>query len=221
MTTLNEQQDLFSLIGTTLKKKIECYVIGGPAILYFYIKDATKDIDLVFLNNNDRNEIINVLKKIGFKEKSIRLVYSKRLSYLNQDTKPIILQRQDARLDLFNKNIICFELTKNIIERIKAVYEYSNLIIKVISPEDIILLKCATERAGDRLDAFGLIKNFKINWSVIIDEALAQTKDKEIFSVFLYDFLLELKEDLKADIPSDVLIKLQKISEKEMLKRYK
>lgn len=221
MTTLNEQQDLFKLVGTILKKRVECYVIGGSAMLYFNIKDATKDIDLVFLNNNDRNEIINVLKKIGFKEKSIKLVYSKRLSYFNQDTKPIILQRQDTRLDLFNKNIICFELTKNIIERIKAVYEYSNLIIKVISPEDIILLKCATERAGDRLDAFEIIKRFKINWNVMMDEALYQTKDKEIFSVFLYDFLLELKEDLKADIPDDVIIKLQKISEKEMLKRYR
>ena len=36
------------------------------------------------------------------------------------------------------------------LERIKEVHEFGNLIVKIILPEDIILLKCATEREKDR-----------------------------------------------------------------------
>ncbi|MEK6907185.1 MAG: hypothetical protein AABW45_01535, partial [Nanoarchaeota archaeon] len=102
------------------------------------------------------------------------------------------------------------------------VFEFENLIVKIVSPEDIILLKCATERAGDRIDALELIKKFNIDWDIIIKESIEQTKlGESIFPVFLYDFLLELKEDLKAEIPSNVLKELLKISEKELAKRLK
>ena len=67
-----------------------------------------------------------------------------------------------------------------------------------------------------------LIKRFNVNWSIITKEAINQTElDKPLFVVFLYEFLLELKEDFKADIPDEVLKSLLKMSEKEMVKRLK
>ena len=45
--------------------------------------------------------------------------------------------------------------------------------------------------------------------------------DKPLFVVFLYEFLLELKDDFKADIPEDVLKELLRMSEREMVKRLK
>ncbi len=44
---VKEQEELFNLIGRTLKKKIECYAVGGTAMMFLGIKETTKDIDLV------------------------------------------------------------------------------------------------------------------------------------------------------------------------------
>ena len=78
-------------------------------------------------------------------------------------------------------------------------------------------MKCATERAGDRIDAKELINNYNIDWNVIINESLNQTKFKELlYPLSLYDFLKELKEDLKADIPNEILNKIEKIAENKL-----
>lgn len=217
--SLESQNELFLIIGKELKRKIECYVMGGSAMLYHGAKKDTKDIDIVFSNENDQREIINMLKDLGFKERNTRLVYIKRLEHLKKRS-PVMLEKDDARIDLFNRVIICFHLTENIENRVTDVFEFDKLIVKVISPEDVILLKCATERAGDRMDALELIKKFDINWNIIIKESLEQTKlGENIFPVYLYDFLLELKEDLKAEIPNNVIKELLKISERELEKK--
>ncbi|AJF62241.1 MAG: ArsR family transcription regulator [archaeon GW2011_AR20] len=221
VVNLESQNELFLIIGKELKKRVECYAIGESAMIYHGAKRETKDIDLVFSNERDQKEIVNLLKRNGFKERLTRLVYIKRLAHLKKQS-PIMLEKDEFRIDLFNQKVICFYLTKEIENRVTDLFEFGNLFVKIISPEDIILLKCATERAGDRIDALELIKLFKINWDIIINESVEQTKlGENIFPVFLYDFLLELKEDLKAEIPNDVLKKLMEISEKELSKRLK
>ncbi|MFH1839982.1 MAG: nucleotidyltransferase [Nanoarchaeota archaeon] len=216
MVNLKEQESIFKLIGESLKEKTEAFVIGGSAMMYHGAKNVTKDIDLVFSNKKDKEKVEKVLKDLKFTPKSTKLVYIKKKNV------PLLLQRDNIKIDLFCKRIICFELSQKMIERVAAVYEFNNLILKIISPEDIIVLKCATERPGDRLDAAELIKNFEINWDIIVDEAVAQGKiGRGIFSVFLYDFLMELKEDFKVEIPKQVLKNLMEISEKAILKARK
>lgn len=218
---LDSQNKLFLDIGNLLKREIEGYVIGGSAMMYHGVKRETKDVDIVFLNERDQKEVVNVLKELGFKERLIRLVYVKRLEHLKKQS-PIMLQKDDARIYLFNKKIICFYLTENIEKRVRNVIEFNNLIVKIVAPEDIILLKCATERAGDRADASEIIKNSKINWGILINESIEQAKlGENIFPLFLHDFLLELKEDFKVNIPNEVIEKLADISEKELIKRNK
>ena len=58
-----------------------------------------------------------------------------------------------------------------------------------------------------------------LRWKTIFDESIHQTEiGKDIFPVYLYDFLLELKEDLKADIPDNVIKEIRKIGERAMEK---
>ena len=73
--------------------------------------------------------------------------------YPRKENKPALMERGQERIDIFCKEIICFKLSETMINRVKMIYEYDNIIINVVSPEDIILLKSATERAGDRIDA--------------------------------------------------------------------
>ncbi|MBS3134830.1 hypothetical protein J4406_00440 [Candidatus Woesearchaeota archaeon] len=216
MVNLENQQRLFEDIGKRLKKRTECFVIGGSAMLYYGAKAVTKDIDVVFDDKECFDNFLKILKEIEFKVKDPEALY------FGKENKPALMERGSERVDIFYKEIITFKLSESMVGRIKMVYEYNNLIANVVSPEDIILLKSATERAGDRADALELIKRFNVNWSIITKEAINQTElDKPLFVVFLYEFLLELKEDFKADIPDEVLKSLLKMSEKEMVKRLK
>src|SRR3989338_1641291 len=216
MIDLERQNGLFSIIGDKLKEKLECYVVGRIAMMYYNMKGNTKDIDLVFDNDMDRERVEKVLRRDGFKEKDVRVIY------FGKRNTPVMLERGDERFDLFIKKVVTFEITDTIKERISAVNEFGNFIVKVISPEDIILLKCATERAGDRVDAVEIMKKKNINWDVIIEESVNQTKlESYLFPIFLYDFLEELKEDFKADVPKKVLDEVRKISEKMLVEYMK
>ena len=221
MINLDQQIKLFKDIGDTLDEKVECLVIGGSAMMFYGAKVSTKDIDLVFMNKNDLKKVKNILEKSGYEEKALNIF--KRYTVIKKDLyKPIWMQDKDTRIDLFLKKVICFWVSESILNRIKEVHEFNNLIIKIISPEDIILLKCATEREKDRIDALELINKFNIDWDIIIKESIEQTKlGESIFPVFLFDFLYELKEDLKADIPKDVINKIRNISEKLMVEKLK
>lgn len=185
-------------------------------MLYYGAKDITEDIDIVFTEKESFDNFLTALKELGFSDKNPNLLYFKK------EDKPRLMQRGLDRIYVFYKNIIIMKLSESMINRIRAVYEYDNLIINVLSPEDIILLKCATERAGDRKDAMELINRFNINWNIIVEEALHQTNlNKPLFVVFLYEFLLELKEDFDAEVPREVLDTLLKKSEEEMIKGLK
>src|SRR3989344_5600507 len=194
MINLDQQIKLFKDVGDILDEKIECLVIGGSAMMFYGAKVATKDIDLVFMNKNNLEKVKKILEKSGYEEKNLNIF--KRYTFVKKDLyKPIWMQDKDTRIDLF---------------------------IKIISPEDIILLKCATEREKDRMDALELINKFNIDWDIIIKESIEQAKlGENIFPVFLFDFLYELKEDLKADIPKDVINKIRDISEKLMIEKLK
>jgi hypothetical protein len=213
MIGIEEQIELFKLIGQQLKKKIECIAIGGSAMLFYGFKSATKDIDLVFLCKKDMKNFMKILENIGFTRTSINSE-----KYTNQKHHPILCHRKDIRIDIFCEKVFSFTISQKVLERIKEKHEFENLIIDIISPEDIILLKSVTDRAGDREDVLNIIKKFKINWDIIINESIWQMKNSEkAFPVYLFDFFEELK-DQKADIPTDVIKKLRKISEDEILK---
>lgn len=216
MTDLKEQEDIFNLIGSNLKRKIKCFVIGGSAMLYYKLKDATKDVDIVLLNENDRQYILKFMKNLGYAQRNSKILY------INKKNVPILLQREQNRFDLFSRTIINLKFSDGMIDRSNIVYEYGNLIVNVVSPEDIIILKCATDRAGDRLDAANIIKNTNVEWDVLFEESKNQMSlVGDVVPLNLYQFLLELKEDMKVEIPDDFLKKLEIDCEEILIKTHK
>ena len=104
----------------------------------------------------------------------------------------MLLQREQNRFDLFNRTLISLKFSDGMVNRAKVVYQYGNLIVNVVSPEDIIILKCVTERAGDRLDAGNIIKNTNVNWDILLEESKNQMKlVSDVIPLNLYQFLLE------------------------------
>ena len=220
MINITDQNELFKLIGTKLDEKASCLAIGGSAMMFYGAKTETKDVDLVFLDKKSFNLVKKSLYEIGFDErKNIKPIFA---HYDIAKDKPIMMEGMDTRFDLFLNEVIGFRISSSIIDRIKEVHEFGNLIVKIISPEDIILLKCATEREKDRDDAASLIEKFNIEWGVIIKESMHQTEiGGDIFPVFLFDFLYELKESFKAKIPKEIIEKIMKIGEKIMIEKIK
>jgi hypothetical protein len=210
MVNIEDQKRLFSLIGKNCERKIEALTIGGSAMLFYnFSKTETKDMDIVCLSENDRKYLLDVLYKIKFR-KDIEP---------NKPGAPyrLILEERYI-LDIFAGSIFHIKISDAILGRIKEKVEFGNLTISVIAPEDIILTKCVTDRKGDREDAMGIIKASNVKWDVILHECQWQTDNGEkAFTVYLFDFLEDLKE-MGADVPKDVLKKVRKMSEQEMLK---
>ncbi len=220
MINITEQNDLFNLIGAKLDEKAECLAIGGSAMMFYGAKTETKDVDLVFLNRKPFELVKKALYELGFDEKkNIRPIFA---HYDVAKDKPVMMEGRDTRFDLFIKEVIGFKISDSITSRAKEVHEFGNLLVRIIAPEDIILLKCATEREKDRADAASLIQKFSINWSIITNESIHQTEiGGDIVPAFLFDFLYELKEDFKADIPKEIIETLIKISEKILTQKLK
>jgi len=220
MINITDQNELFNLIGAKLDEKAECLAIGGSAMMFYGAKTETKDVDLVFLDKKSFDSVKKALYEIGFNErKNIRPIFA---HYDIARDKPVMMEGRDTRFDLFLNEVIGFKISSSIADRVKEVHEFGNLIIKTISPEDIISLKCATEREKDRNDAASLIEKFNIDWEVIIKESMHQTEiGGGVFPAFLFDFFYELKEDFKIKIPKEVIKKVMKIAEKMIVEKLK
>ena len=210
MVNLAEQQRLFSLIGKSCSRRIEVLAIGGSAMLFYnFSKTETKDMDIVCLSEKDRKYLLDVLYKI----------------YFRKDIEPkqagapyrLILEERYI-LDIFAGSIFHIKISESILGRIKEKVDFGNLTISVIAPEDIILTKCVTERKGDREDAMGIINEYNVKWDLVIQEAQWQTeKGDKTFTVYLFDFLEDLWE-MGAKVPKEVIRKVRKLSQEEMLK---
>ena len=79
------------------------------------------------------------------------------------------------------------------------------------------MMKACTEREKDRDDAAELIRKFNINWSIIVNETSKQTKiGIAAFPILLYDFLTELRDNFKVDVPKNITKELLVIAEKRL-----
>src|SRR3989338_8822839 len=199
MISQQEQISFFKIIGTQLKKRAECIAIGGSAMMFYGAKNATKDIDLVFLKKEDLEAVKKVLYISGFNErKNIKGIFRED----EEAVKPVMMEGKDTRFDLFLNEVIGFKIHKELIGRTKELHEFGNFSVRMASPEDILMMKGCTERERDRDDAVELIRKFNINWDIILDESSRQTKiGIAAFPILLYDFLTELKENYKIEVP--------------------
>lgn len=209
MLGFKEQNEIFALLGRTLKRKVEVLVIGGSAMLFYNLsKTATKDIDIVAFSEEDRKTLRRALEKIGFK------------LFVEPDRRghPARLSLGDRVIDIFAEYVMHIKISEGMLSRVREKAEFGNFIALVASPEDIIFSKCMTDREGDRKDAADIIAGANIDWKAILDEAGWQSSHNpdKIFGVYLFDFLDELHHSFGAEIPRDVVKRILKIYEEGM-----
>ena len=210
MISIEGQQNLLLTISRKLKNPLNIYAIGGTAMMFLGFKDVTLDIDLVFDNEGDREAFKQVIKDIGYKEMNPVQVYGTRRN------QPEMFTLGDERFDLFVDDVIDFKFSLIMKARAEAIHQFGDkLILKVANPHDIILMKCATERAKDMDDARRIIENTKIDWNLIINEAKNQIDLGKTRAAFELGEFLEKLKGAGVDIPDSLLDELFEIVKKQ------
>jgi len=99
MINTKDQEELFELIGRHIKRDIECYAMGGTAMLFYGYKNSTKDIDLIFLSKPELDEFVRAIKTLGYKQMSVKGIYPEKRP--KTSSRPLMFTRGDERFDLF------------------------------------------------------------------------------------------------------------------------
>lgn len=176
MINTQDQKELFRLIADYIQKDIICVGIGGTAMMFQGYKTTTKDIDLVFKNQQDREVFIKAIEKLGYTKKSLKLTYDEKR--LNNKNTPLIYSRGDERFDLFIKDVFGFEIEFENIQQRNDFIGKKELIILTLPKEYLILLKSITNREKDYEDIETIIKiEQNIDWDIIIGEAIKKRKN--------------------------------------------
>jgi hypothetical protein len=169
-------------IDKRLKKSIDIYLIGGCAMSYYGIKDATKDIDVLFKNNYDCADFFNAITKLGYETAE---QYFPPL--LQMEATFFVYKGNEIWVDLFVKNVMNrFELSDSIRRR-AAETNLSTKKLKVycLDPNDIFLFKSITPRERDENDLILLLTKTTIDFKTIHKEIAKQsTKYKDLKEAF-------------------------------------
>lgn len=174
-------------------------------------KNATKDLDLVFVSVSEYKEFIKPLPKLGFKLKT-----EIKNEYKKMDAASMWDEPNGFRLDLFvDKVCNQLSLSNDMINRSKMLKKYGKLSVYIISNEDIILFKGITEREDDADDIASIIRSSKINWQMILKECIKQSKKKMWYGILL-DKLYKIKE--KHGIDSPIIEQVEELYRKNLIK---
>ena len=219
MISINNQNNLLVEIGNKLRKEITVYAIGGTAMMFLGLKEATKDIDLVFVNQEDRKLFKNIAQSLGYREMDSIIIYGVR------NNRPIMISLGDSRLDLFFIDVIDFTFSENMQKRATQIHQFGkNLILKMADKHDIILMKCVTNRTRDEEDIVNIVKSSEIDWNILIEEAKVQVKlGREGAFLELGTLVEKLINKYKLKIPKEVgdtLFDLLKKQAEEKKKQY-
>ena len=199
MIGLKEQESLLLNLGQALKRKTTAYAIGGTAMMFLGLKQATLDIDIVFTDEKSRAEVKKAVLSLGYEPMNPVDVYG------GKENSPLLFKRASDRIDLFSTDIISFAFSKGMQQRAVQSREFGNLVLKIADPHDIIVLKAATDRLKDRDDARSIIAGSRIDWGIIVQEAEEQYrlgKHKAVFETI--QFFLDLRK-MGIKVPEDVM----------------
>ena len=156
-------------IATYLDNDLNIYLIGGGAMMFYELKPATKDIDIVFQSHEDLEHFVKAANKAGIKP-----VETPGKEYKNIGASLIMVADSGIQLDLFDR-VVCnaLELTDSVVGRAIHQRDMGKLHIHLMSREDIALFKSITERESD-LDDIRTLTEAGLDWSIVEEECLNQ-----------------------------------------------
>jgi len=183
-------------VGNTVKHPVSIYLIGGCAMSFRGLKDETKDIDMIALNQSDLDTVSRTLIEAGYhQDTDLEEFYLSAI---------IVFTKGDGRIDLFLREVCKrLVLSDDMVKRAALHKRYGKLSVYLASNEDIFLFKSITDREKDIEDCIMLL-NRALDKKIIIDEMESQKNAHWCFFVFEKLCLIEdaglsvpFKDDVK------------------------
>ena len=176
-------------ISSSFRDQVTGYLIGGLAMIYHGVKNATKDVDIVFENEFEAMTFKENLLRNGFK--TVNIVTNE---YEKMKTFSIVEKSGTFRFDIFIR-CVCDSLilSKGMIKRATKVPLSGNFNLFVISLEDIFLFKSITNRNDDLRD-MSIIASVGLDWEMIDNELRGQPEQWRWYTIFFQN-MLALEEE--------------------------
>jgi predicted nucleotidyltransferase len=148
LTVLNE------LLKVCKAHKIKVVLMGGLAVSMYARPRSTYDIDgIISIKKEQIRDFLNILKEAGFRyDKKDPVKFIQGLPFIT-----LCYVKHKTYVDLF---IAGNEFQENILTRAKNI-RFNKMLLKLISPEDLILIKLQTGRERDLEDVRDMISENK------------------------------------------------------------
>lgn len=196
--------EFFEEISRNLNREVKIFLIGGAVMVLKGYKIATRDVDVVIINEEDTDEFLRALKKMGY-HPTVKERF--RMSF---ECK--FLPRVDVYVKRINDKLF---VTDSMLSRAE-VKKFENLIILFASDTDLILMKAITGRMRDVLDIARIMRKGKIDWNALIDEMLKQEKYSGRHYCLTLLNALELVEEMEK-LRAPILRRLRSITLEHMV----
>ena len=200
---LSNHEDVYSIfqdLGKNLPNLIQIFVIGGAAMQYYNLKDATKDIDIVCMNQEERTKLIESALKSGF-EMTLPEQRHKNLDGLGR-----IAIKGPHTVDIFAGTIRgSYKLNSAMRKRALSNKLFGMLEAKYTSIEDIFIMKLIANRKNDIEDCAKIIMN-GLDFNIVYEEIKSQFQDSESIDdacwiTYIDQSLGELDDLYHVDVP--------------------
>jgi hypothetical protein len=203
----------FHKIEAAAKQPLTLYIVGGGAMAFYGLKDATKDIDIILTTADDLKNLQRILKSTGYKAPKPDFITK---PYNKMQTNAMLENQDGFRWDLFlNKVCNALALSEQMKKRSSMFFKGDCLKIYIAAKEDLFLFKGITEREAD-LDDMAILAQSGIDWMVINQECKSQSEKADIcWEDALYQNLTDLKA--KYGIESPIEKHLRKTAERKII----
>lgn len=188
----------FDRIGDALSEPLTFYLIGGGAMAFQDLKDATKDIDVIVRTSSDLGQLQNVLTRLDYEP-----VREPEDEYEELGAQAILENEDGCRFDIFNQQVIDkLILSSGMQDRSQLLKTSGRLRVETMSSEDIFLFKSVAGRTTDIEDMNTLIQT-GLDFDTVIEELQAQIEllSEEFFVTFVNEALIDLEERFGVTTP--------------------
>ncbi|MFC6954881.1 DUF6036 family nucleotidyltransferase [Halorubellus litoreus] len=185
-------------IGQQLDNPLTVFLIGGGSMAFRGLKETTKDIDLIVSSGNDLSQLQAVLLDLGYD-----IVQEPDEEYEELGAQRILENEDGCRIDIFNRQVIGkLMLSPGIRERSERYLDPGNLVVELVSTEDIFLFKAVAGRVDDIEDMFSLMQT-GLTFDIVEAELETQVEllDQELFVTYVNEALTDLTEQHNVTTP--------------------
>ncbi len=185
-------------IGQQLDEQLTVFLIGGGSMAFRGLKDTTKDIDLIVSSGDDLGQLQAVLLELGYE-----IVREPDEEYEELGAQRILENEDGCRIDIFNQQVVDkLVLSEGIRKRSERYLDPGNLVVELVSPEDIFLFKAVAGRVDDIEDMFSLMQT-GLDFDVVETELETQVEllRQELFVTYVNEALTDLTEQHNVTTP--------------------